>query len=78
MKIFQQTFAEQLAGEYNMEFGKSVQLPVGTKLTEFNNYYEAPGGWPCRELVDSLMWLSTQTRPDISNPVRVVAALHRN
>ena len=30
-------------------------------------------GWPFRELVGSLMRLSTRTRPDISNAVRAVA-----
>ena len=29
--------------------------------------------WPFRELVDSLMWRSSSTRPDISNSVRAVA-----
>ena len=29
--------------------------------------------WPYREAVDSLIWLSTMTRPDISNAVRAVA-----
>ena len=34
---------------------------------------EAPGDWPFRELVGSLMRLPTQTQPDISNAVRAVA-----
>ena len=32
LKISQNTFAEQLADEYGIEFGKSVPLSVGTKL----------------------------------------------
>ena len=32
LKISQQMFAEQLADDYGMEFGKSVPLPVGTNL----------------------------------------------
>ena len=33
-----------------------------------------PGGdWPVREAIGSLMWLSTMTRPDITNAVRAVA-----
>ena len=72
LNISQQTFAEQLADEHGIEFGKSVPLPVGTKLAKFDKD-EAPGNWPFRELVGSLMWLSTQTRSDISNAVRAVA-----
>ena len=72
LKISQQTFAEQLADEYEIEFGKSVPLPVGTKLAKFDKD-EAPGNWPFHELVGSLMWLSTQTRPDISNAASAVA-----
>ena len=34
---------------------------------------EEPGGdWPVREAVGSLIWLSTMTRPDITNAVRAV------
>ena len=36
LKISQQTYAEQFADEYGIEFGKSVPLPVGTKLAEFD------------------------------------------
>jgi len=72
LKISQQTFAEQLADEYGIEFGKSVPLSVGARLAEFDEN-EAPGHWPFRELVGSLMWLTTQTRRDISNALRAVA-----
>ena len=34
---------------------------------------EAGGDWPVREAVGSLLWLSTMTRPDITNAVRAVA-----
>ena len=72
LKISQQTFAEQLADEYGIEFGKSVPLHVATRLADFNEN-EASGDRPFRELGGSLMWLLTQTWPDISNPVRPVA-----
>ena len=73
LTISQPTFAEQLVSEYGVGYGKSVPFPVGTKLAKFGKKKEAPGGWPFRELVGSLMWLATQTRPDISNAVRAVA-----
>lgn len=72
LKISQQTYAEELAGEYGVEWGKDVPLPVETKLTEYDENEESVS-FRFRELVGSLMWLSTQTRPDISNAVRAVA-----
>ena len=50
LKISQKTLAEQLAGEYGIEVGKSVPLLVGTNLADFDKN-EAPGDWPSRELV---------------------------
>ena len=34
---------------------------------------ESGGDWPVREAVRSLVWLSTMTRPDITNAVQTVA-----
>ena len=42
LKISQQTFAEQLADEYGIEFDMSVPLPVNTKVAKFDKD-EAPG-----------------------------------
>ncbi|CAB1097046.1 unnamed protein product [Ectocarpus sp. CCAP 1310/34] len=72
LKISQQRFAEELAAEYGVEWGQSVPLPVSVKLTDFD-VNEASADVPFRELVGSLMWLATQTRPDIANAVRAVA-----
>lgn len=67
-----QTPAKQLADEHTMELGKSVPLPVGTKLEEFEKN-KAPGGYAFRELVDSEKWSSTHSHPNIYNAVRSVA-----
>ena len=68
----QQTFAEQLPDEYGIEFGKSVPLPFGARLAEFDKN-QASGDWPFCELVGSLIRVSTQTPPDVSYAVRAVA-----
>ena len=39
---------------------------------------EPRGDWPYREAVDSLMWLSTMTRRDISNALRAAARHSHN
>ena len=68
-----QHFAEQLADECGIEYGRSAPLSsISTNVAEFDKN-EASGNWPFRELIGSLIWLSTQTRPDISNAVRAVA-----
>ena len=58
LKIFKQTFAEQLTDEDGIEFGNNFQFPIGTKLAEFDKN-EAPRDLPFRDSVGSLMWLST-------------------
>ena len=68
--ISQRTFAERLANEHGLEYGRSVPMPVGTTLGNFDEM-KAPGDRPFRELVGSLMWLWTQTSPDYA--VRAVA-----
>ena len=68
----QKTFAEHLAREYGVEYIKSVPLPVGPKLAMFHEN-KGPRGWPFVELLGSLMWLATQTRPDIFNAMSTVA-----
>ncbi|CAB1102304.1 unnamed protein product [Ectocarpus sp. CCAP 1310/34] len=72
LKISQQRFAEELAAEYGIEWGRSVPLPVSMKLTDFDDN-EVCADVPFRELVGPLMWWATQTRPDIVNAVRAVA-----
>ncbi|CAB1110924.1 unnamed protein product [Ectocarpus sp. CCAP 1310/34] len=52
--------------------GQSVPLPVSVKLSDFD-VNEASADVPIRELIGSLMWLATQTRPDIANAVQAVA-----
>ena len=51
--ISQRTFAERLANEHGLEYGRSVPMPVGTTLGNFDEM-KAPGDRPFRELVGSL------------------------
>ena len=68
----QKTFADELVKQFCMTSKKGVPLRFGVKLEEFDED-ERVENWPFRELVYSFMWLSTSTRPDISNAVRAVA-----
>ena len=72
LTISQQRTTEELVEEYGITKGRSIPLGGGVKLGDFDPE-EEPTIMPFRELVGSLMWLSTQTRPDISNAVRAVA-----
>ena len=51
---------------------QSVPFRVGVNLEKFGGD-ERVENWPFRELDGYLMWLSTSTRPNISNAVRAVA-----
>ena len=72
LTISQRTFADPLVEKFGVVDVKSIPMPVGIKLEEFSQD-EPVGTWPFRELIGSLMWLATQTRPDIANAVRAVA-----
>ncbi|CAB1112668.1 unnamed protein product [Ectocarpus sp. CCAP 1310/34] len=66
LTISQQTFMDELAAEYGVAGGKSVPMSSGVKRSTFDADEEATD-FPFRELVGFLMWLATQTRPDVAN-----------
>ncbi len=72
LTISQERTIDELAAEYGVALGKSIPLGTGVQLGDFDPH-EEPTVMPFRELVGSLMWLCTQTRPDIANAVRAVA-----
>lgn len=72
LTISQKTFSDALVEKFGMISERRVPFGVGVKLDEFDED-EMTENWPFRELVGSLMWLATSTRPDISNAVRAVA-----
>ena len=57
---------------------KKSQYKISRASTGSREEGEPKGDWPYREAVGSLMWLSTMTRPGISNAVRAVARHSHN
>ena len=72
LTISQQAFAENTVLKFGVSSGRRNPLEKGLKLKEFDAT-EPEGDWPFRELVGCLMWLVSQTHPDIANAVRAVA-----
>ena len=72
LTISQKSFTEKTVKQFGVTAGRNTPLSTDVFLEEFDED-EPDGVWPFRELVGSLMWLSNQTRPDISNAVRSVA-----
>lgn len=52
---------------------RNTTLPTGVYLEVFDEEDESEVDWRFHELVESLMWPSNQTIPDISHAVRAVA-----
>ena len=67
----QKTFVEIMLNR--LRVNSSSDIPV-TPVVELDPREEGEpkGGWPYREAVGSLMWVSTTTWPDISNAARAV------
>ena len=72
LTISQKAFAEKLVEKFGVTRSSRVPASPSVKLEEFDES-EPEGQWPYRELVGGLMWLSNQTRPDITNATRAVA-----
>ena len=61
LTIYSKAFANELVKTFCVTSKQSVPLRVGVKLEEFDED-EGVANWPFRELVGSLMWLSTSAR----------------
>ena len=75
---FTDNFTKVFRGEDGKQFavtaGGSRNTPLSPDIfLEVFDEEEPSRDWPYRELVGSLLWLSKNTRPDISNAVRAVA-----
>ncbi|CAB1100735.1 unnamed protein product [Ectocarpus sp. CCAP 1310/34] len=66
LTISQQTLTDELAAEYGVVGGQSVPMSSGVRLSDIDAD-EMATDLPFRELVGSLMWLATKTRPNNAN-----------
>ena len=71
-KLSQEAYMENLMTRFDVHTTSDTPASPGADLGS-NRDDELGGDWPLREAVGSLLWLSTMTRPDITNAVRAVA-----
>ena len=71
MKITQKAFVESMLNRFCVNLSSDVPATPGVELGP-REEGEPKEYWPYRAAVGSLMWLSTMTRPDISNAVRAL------
>ena len=72
IKLSQEAYVESLMKRFDVQSISDIPASPGADLGPKQD--DEPGGdWPVREAIGSLMWLSTMTRPDITNAVRAVA-----
>ena len=68
----QKAFIERMLDRFGVNSSSDISAIPGVELSP-REQSEPNGEWPYRVAVGSLIWLSTMTRPDISNVVRAVA-----
>ena len=72
IKRSQEAYVESLMRRFGVHSTSNISASPGADLGPKRE--DEPGGdWPVREAVGSLLWLSTMTKPDITNAVRAVA-----
>ena len=72
IKLSQEAYVESLIRRFDVHSTSSIPDSPGADLGK-KRQDEPGGGWPVRKAVGSLLWLSTLTRPGITNAVRAVA-----
>ena len=77
LEITQNTFIGSVLNRFGANSSSDIPATPCVKVGP-REEDEPRGDWPYREAVGSLMWLSTMTRPDISNAVHAVARHSRN
>ena len=72
IRLSQQAYIGHILKRFDIRKTSDIPASPGADLGPRRDD-EAEGDWPVREAIGSLMWLSTMTRPDITNAVRAVA-----
>ena len=72
IKLSQEAYVESLMKRFDVQSISDIPASPGADLGPKQD--DEPGGdYPVKEAIGSLMWLSTMTRPDITNAVRAEA-----
>ena len=72
IKLSQESCVEGSMTRFNVHITSNIPASPGADLGP--KWDDASRrDWPVREAVGSLLWLTTMTRPDITNTVRAVA-----
>ena len=77
LEITQKAFVESMLNRFGGNSSSGIPATPGAEPGP-REEGEPKGNWPFREAVGSLVWLSTMTRPKISNAVRAVARHSHN
>ena len=72
IKLSLEANVESLMTRFDAHITSNTPASSGTDLGSRQND-ESGGDWPAKKAVGSLLWLSTMTRPGITNVVRAVA-----
>jgi hypothetical protein len=75
LKLGQKKYADAVVARFGLSDAKPASVPMSAsvKLVKEGSTSLADGGYPYRELVGSLLYLSVCTRPDISQAVGALA-----
>ena len=77
LDITQKAFVESMMNRFGVNSSSDIPATPEVELGPREEQHPR-GDWPYKEALGSLMWLSTTTRPDITNEVRAVTRHSHN